>query len=123
MYWATVLYFNRSVVAENLFDMMGMIQNNYGHYSHLYGFRPVPYRNDYSLSIALNTVYGHVIPQQIEIPWPLMNVEFATDIKLNDDSAELKFTRRVENQIKNFRITTINQDLHVLNKSGLMENI
>jgi hypothetical protein len=120
MFWATVIYFDKSNESKCVFDMMKMIQKNYDHYSKLYRFRSSPYRNDYALSIALNTVYGHSIPKSVEIPWSLMNVEFNTEITLKTPTSwELKFKRQVENKIIDYRITTYDQDLHILNKDAL----
>jgi hypothetical protein len=119
MWWATVIYFKRNQTAQAVFDMMNMIQHNYVHYSKIYGFRPTPYRNDYALSIALNTVYGHCIPKSVEIPWRLINVEFDTDIELIDEQWTINFQKHDSEQLKNYRITTKNQDLHLLNKDAL----
>lgn len=124
MYWATVVYFKKSNEAKCVFDMMKMIQKNYDHYGKLYRFRSTPYRNDFALSIALNTVYGHSIPTTVEIPWSLMNVEFNTDVTVkSSESWELKFNRRVDSKIIDYRITTYNQDLHILNKDALFRII
>lgn len=120
MYWATVIKFTKSSESKCVFDMMKMIQENYSHYSKLYKFNSSPYRNDYALSIALNTVYGHYIPKEIEIPWKLMNVEFTTNIKYRDQTSwQLEFDKTNDGQTKRFKITTHEQDLHMLNKDAL----
>ena len=124
MYWATVVYFKKSNEAKCVFDMMKMIQNNYAHYGKLYRFGATPYRNDYALSIALNTVYGHAIPTSVEIPWSLMNVEFNTEVSLKSpNSWELKFKRQIESKVIDYKITTYDQDLHILNKDALFDII
>lgn len=119
MYWATVVYFKRCQTAENIFAMIRMIQENYGHYSRIYGFRATPYRNDYALSIALNTVYGHITPRSIEIPWSLVNVEFDTEVELDNNKWTISFDRYVDTSMRRYRITTCDQDLHLLNKDAL----
>jgi len=119
MWWATVVYFKKNPIAESVFDMMKMIQNNYEHYSKIYGFKSSPYRNDYALSIALNTVYGHVIPSSVEIPWSLINVEFNTQVELSKNIWSIVFEKHVGSELKRHRITTENQDLHILNKDAL----
>jgi hypothetical protein len=124
MYWATVVYFKKSNEAKCIFQMMKMIQNNYDHYGKIYRFSSGIYRNDYALSIALNTVHGHSIPTSVEIPWSLMNVEFNTDIILKSNTSwELKFNRHVNNKVVDYRITTYDQDLHILNKDALFSII
>lgn len=120
MYWATVVYFKKSPEANSVFDMMKMIQDNYDHYGKIYGFRSNPYRNDYAISIALNAVYGHTVPGSVEIPWNLVNVEFDTTVKIVDNSVwNINFEREIDSKIKQFRITTQDQDLHILNKDEL----
>ena len=118
--WATVIRFNKTKRAEQIFQSIEMVQHNYEHYANLHSFISMPYRNDYALSIALNTVYGHSIPKSVEIPWSLMNVEFNTEIILKTPTSwELKFKRQVENKIIDYRTTTYDQDLHSLNKDAL----
>jgi hypothetical protein len=124
MYWATVVYFKRSPEAESVFRMMQMIQENYDHYAKIYRFPISPYRNDFAISIAIGTVYGHIVTPEVEIPWPLMNVEFTTDVKkLCDATYELSFDRLVDQELKSFKITTYEQDLHILNKDALLNII
>ena len=123
MYWATVVYFNRSEITQNIFQVWRMIQDNYEHYSRIYGFNPSQYRNDYAITIALNTCYGHIIPPEVEIPFKLMNVEFDTAVTKKLDTYELTFTRLVAGEHKPYRITTKNQDLHILNKNALAQII
>ena len=121
MYWATVVYFKRSPEAESVFRMMQMIQENYDHYAKIYRFPISPYRNDFAISIAIGTVYGHIMTPEVEIPWPLMNVEFTTDIKkITDSSYELGFDKTVDGDSKRYKITTYQQDLHILNKDALV---
>ena len=124
MYWATVVYFKRSHEAESIFSMMRMIQNNYEHYAKIYRVKNVPYLNDYAIQIAINTVYCHITSSSVDIPWPLFNVEFTTDVELKTDTSwELKFEKYVDGQFKKFKITTHDQDVHILNKNALFEII
>lgn len=120
MWWATVLYFNRSRLAESVFDMMTMIEKNWYHYSRLYKFNQELYRNDYAISIALNTVYGHVPDAIPDIPWPLFTSFY--DVYLNqlgDDKFQLNYVRMVDNREKHQRMILENCDLHVMNKPDL----
>ena len=116
MYWATIIYFKKNSTTKSVFEMIKTIQDNYLHYSRIYKFSSTPYRNDFALSIALNTVYGHNIPSYVEIPWTLMNVEFDTEVDLVDDIWTIKFNMKHKGKL---RITTKNQDLHMLNKNDL----
>lgn len=73
MWWATVIVFNRSEVAQRVFDCMKMVRANWSHYRDLYGIHAKTYRNDHALTIALAIVDGHV-PSSRAIPWTLPTV-------------------------------------------------
>ena len=120
MSWATVIKFTRSQVAEFIFDIMAMVQNNYSHYADLYKFRHAPFRNDYALSIALALVNGHSINRVFDCAWPLINVNPAHQVRqLNQDCYEITYTRMVDQKIKPFKIFVSGQDIHVMGKSHL----
>jgi len=117
-YWATVLYFNRSQLAQDFFFMMDMIKKNYSHYSNIYRFRTTPFRNDFAVSIALTTVYGHSPDSVPVIPWRMANV--FNDVGLtaiDDDTFELAYTTGVDKMPK--KIITNGQDFHFMNKFDL----
>lgn len=99
MWWATVMLFTKSNVAEYIFDCMHMIKNNWQHYRNLYGIQNSTYRNDYALSIAIGIVSGHSMYVD-EIPWGLSSVspdhELTFDggqyrVKYNDAQNNLKY--------------------------------
>lgn len=73
MWWATVMMFRRSPMAEYIFDSMRMVKQNWQHYRDLYSIDKSTYRNDYALSIALGIVSGHTLKVDA-IPWPMPNV-------------------------------------------------
>ena len=85
MWWATVMMFRRSNIAQYIIDCMQMIRNNWQHYRDLYGIDNSTYRNDFALSIALGIVSGHT-GQVTEIPWPLLSVLPDTELVKLDDS-------------------------------------
>jgi hypothetical protein len=117
MWWATVLYFKRSRLAEDTFAMMNMIENNYYHYSRLYKFKEEPYRNDYAISIALSTLYGHLPNAVPSIPWPLLTSFYDVYLnQLDDDQFQLNYVRMVEFKERHQRMILSNTDLHVMNK-------
>lgn len=120
MWWATVLYFRRSRLAESIFDLMRMIEENWYHYSRIYKYPEEPYRNDYAISIALNTIHGHVIDSIPSIPWPLFTSFY--DVYLNQldmDRFQLNYVRMVEHKERHLRMVLENCDLHVMNKPDL----
>lgn len=120
MWWATVLYFRRSTLAQQVFEMMRMIENNWYHYSRIYKFNTEPYRNDYAISIALNAVYGHVPDAISDIPWPLFTSFYDVYLnQLDDDRFQLNYVRMVDHKERHQRMILSNCDLHVMNKPDL----
>lgn len=112
--WATVIKFKKTNKVEQIFKMIEMVQNNYNHYSKIYDFLTMPYRNDYALTVALKTVNGHLENLIDYIPWSLMHVDDKVSIeKINDTT--YKFLKHIED--RDWYIQTTNQDFHVLNKN------
>lgn len=112
--WATVMKFKKTNRVAQIFHMIEMVQNNYEHYSKIYDFLIVPYRNDYALTIALKTVNGHIENFTDYIPWSLVHVDGETNIEKLTDT-DFKFIKTIEN--KKWYIETSNKDFHVLNKT------
>ena len=73
MWWATVMMFRRSNMAQYIFDCMSMIRENWRHYKDLYHITGSLYRNDHALSIALGIVSGHTL-KTTDIPFDLASV-------------------------------------------------
>ena len=78
MQWATVIYFTKNELAEGIFDFMGKIKDNWDFYKMLYGFANYRYRNDYALSIALQSLTGYGDSNFNCIPGKLMTVDMDT---------------------------------------------
>lgn len=117
MQWATVLYFTKSELAEAVFDFMAYIKQHYEFYSLLYGFRNHQFRNDYALSIALQTLTGYSIGNYTALPG---NMVTATDnvhisaIKRND----VYYSYRSGRGLLGSKSTGNN--IHFLNKDQLL---
>lgn len=116
-WWATVVYFKKNKSVEDFFNHYRMVRKNYGHFADLYQFRKWPFRNDYAISISINTMYGHVSHDLPALPWPMVNINNDVDIKqIDDDSFELSFDNRNK---KRSRISLANIDFHFMNKRSL----
>jgi hypothetical protein len=116
MSWATVMRFRRSSLSKSVFDMMSMIRDNWQHYRNLYGIVRSTYRNDYALSIALNTLYGH------QGSWPAMPWQLASVIpdhvleQLDYDRFQVTYTT---SDSKLRRVIITGQDFHAMGKKHL----
>jgi hypothetical protein len=117
-YWATVLYFDRSKLAQDFFIMMDMIKKHYAHYSNIYRFPTTPFRNDFAASIALNTIYGHVPDAVPVIPWRMANVFNDVGIRTTDQET-FELTYNVDANKTAKKILMKGQDFHFMNKFDL----
>jgi len=115
-YWATVLYFRKSQLAQDCFDMITMIKENYTHYAELYSFRNSPFRNDFAVSIALTTIYGHIPDAIPVIPWKMANVFNDVEISTTDQET-FNFLYYVKHKPRTLKLT--GQDFHFMNKRSL----
>lgn len=117
MSWATVMYFRRSQTAAMIFDLMSMVRDHWSHYRDLHGLPARnTFRNDYALSIALNTVRGHC-PSGPSIPWALASVDPHHLVsQIGNDQFRIDF---VDADRKSRYITVQGQDLHVMGKRDL----
>ena len=92
MWWATVMMFRKSNMAQYIFDCMNMARANWPHYQNLYHFPSSQYRNDYALSIALGIVSGHTL-QVDNIPFGLATILPGPTLKqLDADYFEIAYT-------------------------------
>ena len=80
MQWATVIYFTKNTLAESVFEFMGTIKDNWDFYKMLYGFHGYRYRNDFALSIALQSLTGFGDNNFSKIPGKLMTVDMDTHL-------------------------------------------
>lgn len=125
-FWATVICFNKSNKSKQVFECMEMIENNFNHYGKIHNFLPNQYRNDYSLTLALDIVNGHLFNPYDVIPWNLLHVgKIRNFYKNNNQQFCTDYTAVFEKNIygKNIQeyITLHDIDFHVLDKAKLLE--
>ena len=115
MWWATVMMFRKSNMAQYIFDCMAMIKNNWKHYKDLYHITSSQYRNDYALSIALGIVSGHTLKVD-NIPWMLASVLPEHRItQIDEDHFEINY----QDQGRMKRMTWHGMDFHAMGKKHL----
>lgn len=90
MYWATVMMFRKTSLAQYIFDTMHMIKQNWNHYRAIYGIHRTTYRNDYALSIALALVNGHTL-QISAIPWSMPSVLPDDDLSRENEHWKIRY--------------------------------
>jgi glycine betaine/choline ABC-type transport system substrate-binding protein len=124
--WATVVKFNKTKRAENIFQSIKMVQNNYEHYANLHSFIASPYRNDYAITLATRIANGNTLTVEDLIPWNLVHIGKNTIVyKNNDDIFNNEYTIMFDNwqrgKIRKEYIIVKDMDFHVMNKENFME--
>jgi hypothetical protein len=97
---------------------MNMIRENWQHYRDIYHIHSSTYRNDYSLSIAINIVNGHVPHTgHNSILGSLMNVYPGDTLtETHEDCYRVAWTSP---DGKKHHVDLVNQDLHAMGKRDL----
>lgn len=120
LYWATVIYFRKTEVAEHLFSLMEHIQENYNYYQDLYGFSGNIFRNDYALSIAIHMLNGfsgtETTVKELPIKGLLMSWD-TDDIYSIDGVNNLILYAEKNKDSGNYILCRIKDtDVHIMNK-------
>lgn len=116
MWWATVMWFNRSQHSQCIFEAMTMIRNNWTHYRRIYKINQATYRNDHALSIALCLLQGHTLTVPA-IPWSMASVMPEHRLTQTDlDSYRVEFADQMQ---RSRWIELHDQDFHAMGKQQL----
>lgn len=123
MQWATVIYFTKNNLANGVFEFIEYIKNHYEFYSLMYNFRPDKFRNDYALSIALQTLTGYSSNNFANIPGDLNTVVDDTRIVDVRDNGEILilYPSSITRDMKVTKVKNVN--LHFINKKTLVESL
>jgi hypothetical protein len=116
MSWATVVQFYKCPQAKYIFDCMNMIKQHWQHYRDIYHIHSSTYRNDYSLSIAMNIVNGHVLSDN-SVLGALLNVYPSDTLtQTHEDCYRITWT---DSAGKKHHVDLADQDLHAMGKRDL----
>lgn len=126
--WATVVGFRKSKRAEQIFNCLKMVQDNYEHYSNIHGFVAGSYRNDFALAVALRIANGHSVNERDFIPWNLTHIGRNIQVHQNTEDEfnteyTLIFDNWQRNKIRKEWLTIRDHDFHVVNKDIAVELI
>jgi hypothetical protein len=120
LYWATVVYFRKSSIAEHLFSIVRHVQENYSYYRDLYCFSSGMFRNDHAFSIAVHMLNGFAeeMPAVKELPIPALLMAWDTcDIQSVNNINDITLYAEKVSATGTYLLTRFkNQDIHVLNK-------
>lgn len=119
MQWATVIYFTKNKLAESIFSFMQTIKENYTYYSTIYNFTTELFRNDYTLSIALQALTGYGRKNFTPIPGRLISANTGIDIVDVRPNGEIVFswTHKEKQCVSKIK----NTNVHIMNKRTITE--
>lgn len=120
LYWATVIYFKKTELAEQLFSIVRHVQENYQYYKDLYCFSNGMFRNDNAFSVAIHTLNGfsnfEPVVKELPIPGLLMSwdTEDIHDVHGMNDISLYSEKEKIKGE---YIITRLkNTDVHIMNK-------
>lgn len=119
LYWATVIYFKKSSMAEHFFSIMKHVQENYEYYKDLYFFANRMFRNDHAASIAVHMLNGYADSGAIkELPINGLLMCWDTDdIHSLPGVNDIVVYTEKKNQKGNYLLARFkNTDIHIMNK-------
>ena len=117
--WATVIIFNKSKQANQIFLLAEHVLKHYLYYSKLYGFNSFPFRNDYAFTIACHILGGYGQKNFSMKNYSLVNCDFNTVIESIDSDSIL--ASQIENDYK--FVQRIKSDVHIQDKISLFGNL
>jgi len=121
MQWATVVYFTKNLLAASIFKFMQSIKKNYLYYASAYNFGAELFRNDYTLSIALQALTGYNTSNFSAIPGKLLTANTLTEIQEARPNGEIVLTWHNEQRLQVTKI--INTSIHVMNKKSITDPV
>lgn len=119
-YWATVIFFRKTVETKVFFNLVDHISDNWKHYRTIYQIDPVLFRNDYAFSIAIHIMNGFTKPEFMgELPGKMLYIT-DQDLIIEINSNNMKFLIQKEKHLGEYTaISTHGQSVHVMNKFSL----
>lgn len=117
MYWATVVCFDRSPVAQEFFKNWTQAVQFYTVYAALFGFEPGPMRNDFAVTVALERMKGGTQNGFFDLPYSIPTLTPGSRL-LSLDPLIATVPCSAEEE---FMTVNLFSDLHVMNKKSLLE--
>lgn len=122
LYWATMVYFKKTVFPKLVFEMMSFIRDNYEFYKCLYNFETTSYfRNDFALSISLHVLNGF---QEMDVvkPFPIDHITVSTDRDEMHDFSDGVALVTSEPEQGRFNLHRVSMNTHFMNKQTIVRN-
>jgi hypothetical protein len=119
LYWATTFMFTKNESSKIFFDLVDHIRDFYKHYSDVYRFNPLVYRNDISFSIAKHITDSFLTDKCNNLPPILSAIDKDELIEVKKDGNLIFIIK--EDNFKS--ISLKNMDIHIMNKQSIIRNV
>lgn len=120
LYWATVIYFKKSIFSKFLFSIVKHIQSNYIYYRELYSLPNGMFRNDFAFSIAIHMLNGFSDTESVINELPISGLLMSwdsNDIFSVNGINDITIYCEKKADIGNYTLARFkNQDIHCINK-------
>lgn len=122
LYWATVIYFRKSEMAQTLFNLVKHVKDNYSYYKDLYAFNNGLFRNDYAFSVAVHMMNGFIdngVVAKLPIPYLLFSQD-TDNIQIIDKHNSIVMLVEKQGLTGQYILCrNTNMDIHIMNKWAL----
>ena len=126
MYWATVIFFRKSLKAELIFGLVEHIKEHWDYYKYVYNFPGALFRNDFAFSIAIHMVNGFMEDEQMIKSLPNAEILTAIDkdqfIEFEDKSSVKLFVNDPKENWKFYVSKVKAVNVHCMNKFSVLHN-
>jgi len=122
LYWATVVYFNKSKFSRSFFDLVDYIREEYNFFQFLYGFKEGFYRNDFSFSVAAHAFNGYYDKGIKSLPIDCILTSYQQDAiaEVVDTNEIIFMSHNVDEPWKSTLVNIKDMDVHVMNKREVL---
>lgn len=123
-YWATVFVFEKSLVTEAFFDLVGYIKSNWVYFRMLYNIDSELFRNDFAFSIAIHIMNGKTNGEFATNLPGTMTYSLDRDVLIDITDTEMKFLVEKKDHLGEYILAkTRGVDVHVMNKFSLSRHL
>jgi hypothetical protein len=114
--YATALYFKKSMLAEDIFQRVIVIRNNWDYYQTLYQFVS-KFRNDFAFAIAMHETNNGMVRKDMYLPHTIWNAMPGSVISFKHDIPWIQDAVMTDAHSVDVATT----DIHLLNKKHAQE--
>lgn len=119
-YWATVVYFKKSLLSETFFNLVKHVEDEWEHYCLMYQTNSALFRNDFAFSIAAHILDGFVPGSLVhKLPGKMyytVDKDYIVDVK----KEKLTFLVEKKDRLGEYNIlSTTGLNVHAMNKFSL----